>query len=145
MRCVCLTMTPTEHKDPTRRQRSQNEMGTSNNLFAKHARTVRRGGQKEKGKEVQKKIRNRQKMRSTQVEQKKLNHLEHIHACMLRKLQFNMALCITCYLQRDKFWNQRRVKYCRILIYKESDLVALPKKLSSEQDRQLQGKTWHPI
>lgn len=47
-------MTSTKHKDPTRRQRSQNEMGTSNNLFAKHTGTVRRGGQRRKEKKCKK-------------------------------------------------------------------------------------------
>lgn len=59
-------MTPTEHKDPTRRHRSQNEMGTGNtNLSGKHTRKVGRAGHGE----VQKKIWNRQKMRSTPAEE----------------------------------------------------------------------------
>lgn len=81
-------MTPTEHKDLTRRHRSQNKMGTSNtNLLGKHTRTVRRAGHGE----VQKKIWNRQKMRSTPAEHIKLDHMEHIHACMLSKLFYSFT------------------------------------------------------
>lgn len=72
-------MTPTEHKDPTRRQRSQNEMGT---LFGEHTRIINTAGHGE----MQKKTWKRQKMRSTQVEQIKLDHLQHVHACIVKKI-----------------------------------------------------------